>query len=46
LQPSCATHGSPVVWLQAWQVQSPIPHLGLVQLVELLHQAQVQFERQ
>ena len=32
--------------LQAWQVQSPTPHFGLVQLVLLLHQAQEQLLRQ
>ena len=32
--------------LHAWHVQSPVPHFGFVQSVLLLHQAQVQFERQ
>ena len=35
-----------MVKLQALQVQSPTPHFGLEQDVELLHQAHEQFERQ
>ena len=44
--PSWATQGRPLLILQAEHVQSPTPHFGLVQLVLLLHQAQLQVLRQ